>query len=56
MHPPLTTVAVNGREMGRVGAEMLLTALLSSTPQTPREIRVPEDLIVRASTARPKTY
>jgi DNA-binding LacI/PurR family transcriptional regulator len=56
MHPPLTTVAVAGREMGRVGAEMLLTALLSPNPQMGREIRVAEDLIVRSSTARPKIY
>jgi len=51
--PPLTAVAVSGREMGRIGADLLLNSLVSSKAHSTREIRVPEDLIVRASTSRP---
>ena len=51
--PPLTAVAVSGREMGRVGADLLLNSIIATKPHAKREIRVPEDLIVRASTARP---
>jgi DNA-binding LacI/PurR family transcriptional regulator len=51
--PPLTAVAVSGREMGRIGADLLLNSLVSAKPSAPKEIRVPEDLIVRASTAAP---
>lgn len=53
MAPALTAVSVSGREIGRIGAELLLNALNSPKPGAvvPREIRVPEDLIVRGSTA-----
>jgi LacI family transcriptional regulator len=51
--PPLTAVAVSGREMGRIGADMLLNSLVGHRTPEAREIRVPEDLIVRASTAAP---
>ena len=53
--PPLTAVAVSGREMGRRGAELLLNRLISPARAnaTTREVRVPEDLVVRASTAPP---
>jgi len=51
--PPVTAVAVSGREMGRVGADLLLKRLQSKRPQTVSEIRVPEELIVRGSTAPP---
>lgn len=53
--PPLTAVAVSGREMGRLGADLLLNSLLSPAPHShpSKEIRVPEDLIVRGSTAPP---
>jgi len=51
--PPLTAVAVSGREMGRIGADLLLNSFVATKPHATREIRVPEDLIVRASTARP---
>jgi LacI family transcriptional regulator len=57
MSPPLTAIAIRGREMGRKGAELLLKTLTSEKPAEkpaePREIRVPEDLVVRASTAPP---
>jgi len=49
--PPLTAVAVSGREMGRIGADLLLNSLVSGRASGKRDIRVPEDLVVRASTA-----
>ena len=55
LHPPLTSVAVAGREMGRQGADLLLNSLLTSRPHPGREIRVAEDLIVRSSTGRPRS-
>jgi DNA-binding LacI/PurR family transcriptional regulator len=53
--PPLTAVAVSGREMGRIGADLLLNSLLSpqSRVHGGKEIRIPEDLVVRASTGPP---
>jgi LacI family transcriptional regulator len=53
MAPPLTAVSVSGREIGRIGAELLLNNLTtaSASQRVSREIRVPEDLIVRGSTA-----
>jgi LacI family transcriptional regulator len=53
LNPPLTTIAVAGREMGRLGAEQLLHHLLSPRPIYNKEIRVPEDLIIRGSTGSP---
>jgi LacI family transcriptional regulator len=55
LSPPLTAIAVSGREMGRIGADLLLNNLLAPHGQNKREIRVPEDLIVRASTSTPKS-
>jgi len=54
---PLTAVAVSGRHMGRLGADLLLNRLLmrGRLDETTRDIRVPEDLIVRASTAPPRS-
>src|SRR5438552_4054263 len=54
--PPLTAVAVSGRDMGRIGADLLLNSLVATKPHATREIRVPEDLIVRASAAPPPRY
>jgi DNA-binding LacI/PurR family transcriptional regulator len=52
--PPLTAVAVSAQEMGRIGAELLLKGLPAiAEPGAPKEIRVPEALVVRASTAPP---
>ena len=51
--PPLTAVAVSGREMGRVGADLLLNVLQGASRPPPREIRIAEDLVVRGSTAPP---
>ena len=53
--PPLTAVAVSGREMGRIGADLLLNSLVSTRAGAAKEIRVAEDLIVRASTAAPSS-
>jgi LacI family transcriptional regulator len=55
LSPPLTAVAVSGREMGRIGADLLLNSISTSKPHATRELRVPEDLVVRASTAPPPT-
>jgi len=52
-YPSLTAVAVAGREIGRLGADLLLNHLLSPQPHSGRELRVAEDLIVRSSTAPP---
>ena len=51
--PPLTAVSVSGREMGRIGGDLLLNNLRTTPGPTGRVILVPEDLVVRASTARP---
>src|SRR3954467_7293140 len=51
--PPLTAVSVSGREMGRIGADVLLNSLSSGRLGKAKEICVPEDLVVRASTAPP---
>ena len=53
MYPPLTTVSVSGREMGRLGGNLLLSNLLAPQEPVGRVIRVTEDLIVRGSTAPP---
>ena len=52
MPPPLTAVSVSGREMGRIGAGLLLNSLgQPKSLDVPTEVRVPEELIVRRSTA-----
>jgi DNA-binding LacI/PurR family transcriptional regulator len=48
--PALTAVAVSGREMGRIGAEVLIAALNANKSPPSRVIRVPESLHVRDST------
>jgi DNA-binding LacI/PurR family transcriptional regulator len=52
--PPLTVVAPQGEAMGQRGGELLLKQLGSSEPSPPSVIRLPEQLIVRESTAPPK--
>jgi DNA-binding LacI/PurR family transcriptional regulator len=42
--------------MGRIGADLLLNSLVATRPHATREIRVPEDLIVRSSTAAPPSF
>jgi DNA-binding LacI/PurR family transcriptional regulator len=53
MAPPLTAVSLSGNEMGRIGADLLLNFMLAPQGGTGRVIRVPESLVVRASTGRP---
>jgi LacI family transcriptional regulator len=50
LYPPLTVIAVSGREMGQIGAEHLLNALTAAKPGKRKEIRVAESLVVRGST------
>ncbi|QEH37664.1 HTH-type transcriptional repressor CytR [Aquisphaera giovannonii] len=51
---PLTAVSVPAREMGRISASQLLNGLASPTKgAASREIRVPEELVTRRSTAPP---
>jgi LacI family transcriptional regulator len=55
--PPLTAVSVSGREMGRIGAGLLLNALGGSSSATAgKEIRVAEEMVVRRSTAPPPAH
>jgi LacI family transcriptional regulator len=51
LHPPLTAVAVSGHEMGRLGGELLVKSLRNPRTGKAQEIRVPESLVVRGSTA-----
>ena len=51
--PPLTTMKVPRREMGRVAAQTLI-AQIESPHTTPIRLVLQTDLIVRASTAAPK--
>ncbi|MDG3005402.1 LacI family DNA-binding transcriptional regulator [Paludisphaera mucosa] len=50
---PLTAVSVPARDMGRTGAEQLLHSLAARGPARMREIRLPEVLVTRRSTAPP---
>ena len=50
--PPLTTVRVPQREMGRIAADMLI-ALLESAPISRRHVLLDPTLVVRGSTAVP---
>lgn len=52
--PPLTTMGVPSRQMGKIAAEMLLRQI--EAPRGARSVehvRVQEDLVIRASTAEP---
>jgi DNA-binding LacI/PurR family transcriptional regulator len=51
LYPPLTTVVVPGHEMGRTAAHLLLNHLVGAPSKFGKEVRIPEDLIVRGSTA-----
>ncbi len=51
--PPLTTVCVSSRQMGRVAAKMLLEHLQSPDDCRPECVKLSQDLIVRSSTAKP---
>jgi LacI family transcriptional regulator len=51
--PPLTTIGVPSREMGRMAAEILLRQIQSAGDFEPECVKLSQDLIVRASTAPP---
>ena len=51
--PPLTTIGVPSREMGRMAAEMLLRRLQSLDGNGPEFVKLSQDLIIRSSTAAP---
>lgn len=52
--PPLTTVGVQSRQMGKVAAEMLLRQLdLPRNERVPEMFKIQQDLVIRASTAGP---
>ena len=54
MSPPLTTVNQPLREMGSLGAQMLLTLAEGRTPSSTR-VDLMTELVVRDSTAPPAT-
>jgi len=51
IYPSLTCIAVPGREMGHIAAELLLNRLATPKQSSGQEVRVAEHLIARASTA-----
>jgi LacI family transcriptional regulator len=51
--PPLTTVAVPSKQMGRTAAKMLLERMQSPENYQPKCVKLSQDLIVRSSTAGP---
>jgi LacI family transcriptional regulator len=48
--PPLTTIAVPSRQMGRLAANMLLKHLQSPAHYNPECVKLSQDLVVRSST------
>jgi LacI family transcriptional regulator len=53
LHPPLTTVRIQHREMGRHAARLLLN-MIAAPDSAPWRIALPPQLIVRGSTAAPR--
>jgi LacI family transcriptional regulator len=52
--PPLTTIGVQSRQMGKVAAELLLRQIeLPRKERTVESIKIQQDLVIRASTAGP---
>ncbi len=55
MYPPVTVVAPQATAMGKIGAELLLEQLdADESDRAPTLLRIPEELIVRGSTAPPE--
>jgi LacI family transcriptional regulator len=54
LHPPLTTLRIQHREMGRQAARLLL-GMIASPSAAPLRITLPPELMVRGSTAAPRT-
>ena len=55
LRPPLTSVRVPQREIGTVAADLLLEQF-GDAPVSPREILLGPSLIVRGSTAGPRSF
>lgn len=51
VYPPLTVVSVSGQAMGRTAGRMLLQTIRSGESQPQNLVKLPETLVVRASTA-----
>ena len=49
MEPPITALARHYRELGEIGAELLLAELRGERRESPAEVRVPLELVVRRS-------
>ena len=49
LDPPVTALARNEEEMGRLAASLLLHALQSTAAPPPAEVRLPLELVVRRS-------
>ena len=49
LDPPLTALARNEEEMGRLAASLLLHAMQSAEPPSPADVRLPLELVVRRS-------
>lgn len=49
LDPPLTALARNEEEMGRLAASLLLHAMQSEEPPSPADVRLPLELVVRRS-------
>jgi LacI family transcriptional regulator, galactose operon repressor len=53
LHPPLTTLRIQHREMGRQAARLLL-GMIATPSAAPHRITLPPELMVRGSTAAPR--
>ena len=51
--PPLTTIAVPARQMGRVASKILLKHMKSPGDYRPECVKLTQDLIMRSSTTKP---
>ena len=53
--PPMTTIALPAAVAGKTAGELLLSRLASDEPIPSRTVTLDETLIIRQSTAAPKT-
>jgi LacI family transcriptional regulator len=53
LHPPLTTLRIQHREMGRQAARLLL-GMIASPSAAPLRITLPPELMIRGSTSTPR--
>ncbi|MEM9791274.1 MAG: LacI family DNA-binding transcriptional regulator, partial [Planctomycetota bacterium] len=54
--PPLTTVAFDTHAIGRLGAELLIKQIESEGPVDMADVVLPEQLVLRSSTAPPRQH